>query len=104
MFSQPSLEQPVNQDVFLFVDPAAGGATSDYAILSVARHKGIITVSPPAHVDLGRGQGALHRPGDAADGVEAEPREEAKEQIHFFRGRRDGFMYSSCAGRPRAAG
>ena len=81
MFSQPSLEQPVNQDVFLFVDPAAGGATSDYAILSVARHKGIITVSPPAHVDLGRGQGGVA--GDPADGVEAEEGDEGEEDVHF---------------------
>lgn len=81
MFSQAALEQPVNQDVFLFVDPAAGGATSDYAILSVGRHKGIITVSPPAHVDLGRGQGGAG--GDPADGVEAEGGEEGEEEVHF---------------------
>jgi hypothetical protein len=31
--------------IFIFIDPAAGGPTSDYAILSVMRWRGLVTVS-----------------------------------------------------------
>jgi hypothetical protein len=49
MFSQPPPEPVVNEAVYMFIDPAAGGPQSDYAILSVTRHKGLLTVSarPP---------------------------------------------------------
>lgn len=46
MFSQPAPEMRVNEDVHIFIDPAAGGPGSDYAILSVTRHKGLVTVRP----------------------------------------------------------
>ena len=45
MFSQPAPALVVNEDVHVFIDPAAGGPGSDYAILSVTRHKGLVTVS-----------------------------------------------------------
>jgi hypothetical protein len=67
MFGQPVPDQPINQDVFLFVDPAAGGPNSDYAILSIARQKGLVTVSRVgpgaahlAHEVAGGGHGAAH--------------------------------------------
>lgn len=45
MFSQPAPEMRINEDVHIFIDPAAGGPGSDYAILSITRHKGLVTVS-----------------------------------------------------------
>ena len=44
MFSQPAPPLVVNEDVHIFIDPAAGGPGSDYAILSITRHKGLVTV------------------------------------------------------------
>lgn len=44
MFSQRPPDHEVNDAIHLFIDPAAGGPGSDYAILSVQRHKGLITV------------------------------------------------------------
>jgi len=44
MFTQTVPQPVINEDIFLFIDPAAGGANSDYAILSITRQKGIITV------------------------------------------------------------
>jgi hypothetical protein len=44
MFTQREPEAVLNCDVFLFIDPAAGGPTSDYAMLSITRNKGLITV------------------------------------------------------------
>lgn len=45
MFSQPSPVPVTNETIHLFIDPAAGGPGSDYAVLSVTRQKGLITVS-----------------------------------------------------------
>ena len=47
MFTQPTPDYLLNQEVHIIIDPAAGGAQSDYAILSLQRSKGLITVSPP---------------------------------------------------------
>jgi len=33
------------QTVYIIVDPAAGGPRSDFAIISLVRHKGMATVS-----------------------------------------------------------
>ena len=46
MFNQPMPAVIVNEDIHLFIDPAAGGPYSDYAMLSVTRQKGLITVRP----------------------------------------------------------
>jgi hypothetical protein len=35
----------VYEEIFIFVDPAAGGPGSDYAIMSVTRSRGILVVS-----------------------------------------------------------
>lgn len=35
----------IYEDVFIFVDPAAGGPGSDYGIMSVTRSRGILAVS-----------------------------------------------------------
>jgi hypothetical protein len=44
MFEQRVPDPVLNEAVFLFIDPAAGGPQSDYAILSVTRQKGLLTV------------------------------------------------------------
>jgi len=51
MFSQAPPPPIINELVHLFIDPAAGGPGSDYAVLSVCRQKGLITVTLlPHHV------------------------------------------------------
>lgn len=45
MFNQPPPPSILNEAVYTFIDPAAGGPQSDYAVLSVTRHKGLLTVS-----------------------------------------------------------
>lgn len=45
MFKQPIPPPIINEDVHIFIDPAAGGPYSDYAVLSATRQKGMITVS-----------------------------------------------------------
>jgi hypothetical protein len=45
MFNQPPPPAILNEAVYTFIDPAAGGPQSDYAVLSVTRHKGLLTVS-----------------------------------------------------------
>ena len=49
MFKQPMPPPVINEDVHVFIDPAAGGPYSDYAIVSVTRQKGLITVIGPQH-------------------------------------------------------
>ena len=44
MFSMKPPPPELNEAVYMFIDPAAGGPQSDYAVLSVTRHKGILTV------------------------------------------------------------
>jgi len=45
MFTQEPPEPVLNADIYLFIDLAAGGPQSDYAILSFQRIKGLVTVS-----------------------------------------------------------
>jgi len=45
MFEQEIPDPVLNSDIYIFIDPAAGGPQSDYAILSFQRQKGLITVS-----------------------------------------------------------
>ena len=52
MFRQPPPASILNEAVYTFIDPAAGGPQSDYAVLSVTRHKGLLTVSLAAQVGL----------------------------------------------------
>lgn len=44
MFSQPPPESIMSEPIYIVVDPAAGGPSSDYAFVSITRHKGLITV------------------------------------------------------------
>jgi hypothetical protein len=44
MFSQRPPPPVMNETIHVFIDPAAGGPGSDYAVLSVCRQKGLITV------------------------------------------------------------
>jgi hypothetical protein len=34
----------IYEDLFVFIDPAAGGPSSDYAIMTVTRNRGIMVV------------------------------------------------------------
>lgn len=43
--SLPPLAIPDNPVVFIVIDPAAGGPQSDYAIVSIIRHRGSVMVS-----------------------------------------------------------
>jgi len=53
MFKQPVPAPVLNDDVHVFIDPAAGGPYSDYAVLSVTRQKGMITVRRALRVERG---------------------------------------------------
>ena len=44
------LPSPDTPTVFVVIDPAAGGPQSDYAIVSIIRHRGSITVSSNTHL------------------------------------------------------
>jgi hypothetical protein len=46
MFTQEPPIPVLNEAVYMFIDPAGGGPHSDYAIVSVTRQKGLLTVSP----------------------------------------------------------
>ena len=63
MFSSTPLEFAKDQDVFVVIDPAAGGPSSDYAVVSLVRQRGIVTVRalPPAHTHAIR-YTSLHLP------------------------------------------
>jgi hypothetical protein len=45
------LPMPDNPFVFLVIDPAAGGPQSDYAVVSIVRERGSVTVSAPPRCD-----------------------------------------------------
>jgi len=45
MFAQKPPQPVLNEAVHMFIDPAAGGPNSDYAVLCVTRQKGMLTVS-----------------------------------------------------------
>ena len=49
MFSATPLELAKDQDVFVIIDPAAAGPSSDYAVVSLVRQRGIVTVCSRAH-------------------------------------------------------
>ena len=49
MFSSTPLEFAKDQDVFVIIDPAAGGPSSDYAVVSLVRQRGIVTVFSRTH-------------------------------------------------------
>jgi hypothetical protein len=53
MFKQAIPAPVLNDDVHIFIDPAAGGPYSDYAVLSVTRQKGMITVRRALRVERG---------------------------------------------------
>lgn len=44
MFNQKPPLPVLNEAIYIFIDPAAGGPQSDYAVLSVTRQKGLLTV------------------------------------------------------------
>ena len=45
MFNQPVPFHDMHPIIYIFIDPAAGGPGSDYAVLSIVREKGLVTVS-----------------------------------------------------------
>ncbi len=44
MFAATPLDFAKDQEVFVIIDPAAGGPSSDYAVVSLVRQRGIVTV------------------------------------------------------------
>jgi hypothetical protein len=44
MFASVPLSFVKDQEIFIVIDPAAGGPSSDYAIVSLCRQRGIVTV------------------------------------------------------------
>ena len=44
MFSAQPLAFVKDQEIFVVIDPAAGGPSSDYAVVSLVRQRGIVTV------------------------------------------------------------
>jgi hypothetical protein len=44
VYDLPAPPPVMYEPIFIFVDPAAGGPSSDYGILSVVRFRGIMTV------------------------------------------------------------
>ena len=61
MFGATPLELAKDQDVFVVIDPAAGGPSSDYAVVSLVRQRGIVTVYSRAHTHAIR-YTSLHLP------------------------------------------
>lgn len=49
MFETPPLPLVLHQPVWLVIDPAGGGPQSDYAMVSICRSRGCVTVSPPPY-------------------------------------------------------
>ena len=49
MFASVPLSFVKDQEIFIVIDPAAGGPSSDYAIVSLCRQRGIVTVCSAAH-------------------------------------------------------
>jgi hypothetical protein len=45
MFADPGRDPVINEQIFIVIDPAAGGFGSDYCVLSFVRHKGTVMVS-----------------------------------------------------------
>lgn len=44
MFNQDPPEERNREAIYIAIDPAAGGPQSDYAMVSITRHKGMVTV------------------------------------------------------------
>jgi hypothetical protein len=44
MFDQPTYPNVVNEDLFIVIDPAAGGISSDYAFVTFSRLRGMVRV------------------------------------------------------------
>ena len=44
MFEIEALIPPLGDDIFVIIDPAAGGPQSDFALLSLQRHRGNVTI------------------------------------------------------------
>lgn len=44
IFQLPAPAPVIYEDVFTFIDPAAGGPGSDYGIMSVTRNRGVLVV------------------------------------------------------------
>lgn len=61
MFNQPPPVAVLNEAVYTFIDPAAGGPQSDYCVLSVTRHKGLLTVGSQHCLGLLTSLSQLHK-------------------------------------------
>ena len=68
MFDMPPLPPIKDQEIWLVIDPAAGGPQSDYGIISICRQRGCVTVSLCENVEfltllneLGDGYALIYR-------------------------------------------
>ena len=57
LFSAQPLPFIKDQEVFIVIDPAAGGPSSDYAVVSLCRQRGIVTVRLRASTQSDRSGG-----------------------------------------------
>ena len=48
-FDLEPLSPIVSSTIWLIIDPAAGGPQSEYAVVSMCRVRGTVTVTPPPH-------------------------------------------------------
>lgn len=87
MFSATPLELAKDQDVFVIIDPAAGGPSSDYAVVSLVRQRGIVTVRPrsrdqiPLPALARESARVLRRAEEARDELVAQVEVEARELL-----------------------
>lgn len=52
MFDSEALPLVQDQTVWIVIDPAAGGPSSDYAVVSIVRQRGTVTVSLSPYASL----------------------------------------------------
>ena len=94
MFSAPPLAFVKDQEIFVVIDPAAGGPSSDYAVVSLCRQRGIVTVrlryAIPVRALHHKAGHALRRAEKDRHQLEAQVRKEARElrvvlvEVHQF--------------------
>lgn len=48
MFSQAAPKEINTECIYIAIDPAAGGPQSDYALVSITRHKGLVSAGSPS--------------------------------------------------------
>ena len=78
LFTAQTLPFIKDQEVFVVIDPAAGGPSSDYAVVSLCRQRGIVTVRLRYQIPL---LALDHKPGHVLRRAE-EDRHQLLPQVH----------------------